>query len=486
MPFNRREFLQGTLAAAAAASFPTIWMRAREARALDTCEQGINFVIVQLKGGNDGLNTLIPMTDGTGQNRTVYTAKRPYLGINPSDLAATQVSNDPLHNGQLALHPHMLGLKGLFDSGNLAVLAGCHYAQPNLSHDVSERIWYRADPPLHGPGTGWVGRVLDGLCVGQPLAVPAVDTSSQLTPLFYGNTSVLAFDSLLSLSFPTLGSLSTTQKADYKARFLNIYNQAISSGGYLGKLGGSGYAAVSKINDYKTTTSTTATNLNDLINGTTLSSSGAFGVSGKTQGYGLAKSLRTILALMKGEQPGNVPLGCRIFRASIGGFDTHGDQGAHIPLGTKSIATKVNEGFANENYGALMHRLDRAVSAFWQDLKDNNLHGNTVVMAFSEFGRRIEENGNHDADSGTDHGSAGPAFVIGPKAGESTAAAHMVGGLYGAFPELNVPDSNGNMVYQLDFRQMYGELMTKWFGLGNGTVSTILNGFSYSPVGFLV
>src|SRR5205823_8845444 len=132
------------------------------------------------KGGNDGINTVVPLTNGSGQNRTAYDAVRTAIGIPTSSLGGTQIGNDPLHNGALALHPHMTDLKALYDSGNLAVVLGVHYAKQNLSHDVSETIWYRADPTLVGPGTGWMGRTLDTLCAGgSGTAVPAVDTRSE-------------------------------------------------------------------------------------------------------------------------------------------------------------------------------------------------------------------------------------------------------------------------------------------------------------------
>jgi uncharacterized protein (DUF1501 family) len=487
---DRRQFLKSALAASAAASFPGIWIRAKEASALEICESGVNFVIIQLKGGNDGINTVIPLTNGSGQNRSIYDSLRPWLRIATGELTPTQIGNDPLHSGNIALHPHMTALKGLYSSNNLAVVLGAQYNNPSLSHDVSELVWYRADPRLTGPGTGWMGRTLDTLCSGQSLAVPAVDAVTELTPLFYGNTSVLAFGSLSSLNFPTGHRLNSAQRTEYKAAFSAVYSQASSGGpNYVSPVGSAGYAAASKIDDYKTASSSQAVHLNDLINGTS-NGGGLFSVTGKAQSYGLARQLRMIFALMKGKQPGNVPLGCRVFRASIGGFDTHGSQGQHIPLGSKSIAQKVTGNFSNEAHGRLLHQLDKGIGAFWQDLVANNMHGNTVIMTFTEFGRRIEENGDGptDSDAGTDHGTASPMFVVGPTAAQSTGPAHLISGMYGAYPELDVPNSDGNMAYQIDFRHIYGDIMNKWLAVSLANTNSILgaSGFSYSPQGILV
>jgi uncharacterized protein (DUF1501 family) len=494
MKFTRRQLLKASAAVSAASAFPSIWWRAREARALEPCENGVNIIIVQLEGGNDGINMVIPMTDGTGgnTNRTVYETMRPTIGIDVGNLSLpnltpTQIGNDPLHGGHLALHPHMVGLKSLYDSGNLAVLLGVHYPNPNLSHFQSEDIWYRADPArTAGNSSGWMGRTMDQLCTSQPLAVPAVDTEGQLTPLFYGNTSVLAFDSLSDLVFPVSYAFDATLTKDYKDRFGQIYAAAGgSTAPYLKSLGNAGAAAAAKVDAYNTAEEGLGRNLNDLINGTA-NGAGGFGANGRDN-FGLARSLRTVFALMKGAQPGNVSLGCRIFRVAIGGFDSHSQQGIHMPLSTKSLAQKVADGFKGEYHGRLLYHVSAAISAFWRDCVDDGaLYRNTLIMTFSEFGRRIEENGNGDYTAGTDHGTAAPMFVVGPTAGQSVGPSHLVSGMYGAYPELDQPDNNGNPVMQLDFRHMYGEIISRWFGRDVATTNTVIgNGFSYTPQGFL-
>jgi uncharacterized protein (DUF1501 family) len=488
MNFTRRQFLKSSLAASALGAVPDFWARA--AQALQPCETGVNFIIVQLEGGNDGINMLIPMSNGSGLNRTTYTNVRPYIGIPPAELAATQVGNDPLTTGQLALHPHMVGLKALYDSGNLAVVAGVHYADKDLSHENSEQIWYRADPTLGLGTTGWMGRTLDQLCSGQPSAVPAVDTQDELTPLFYGNTAVLSFASLAALNFPLTG--------DIKTRFTAITNTAQSVGAnFVKPVAAAAYAAVTKIDSYKMAVENVTSNLNDIRNGT--NNAGTFGVVGAPQRSSLTTGLRTVNALMRGGPPGT-PLGCRVFRVRIGGFDSHSQQGFHIPLSTKSITDKVlsDQGgqntFNNQEYhGRLMHRLSSCLAAFWQDLKNVNLHKNTVIMTFSEFGRSVVENGDHDSDSGTDHSTAAPMFVIGPTQAESNVGHWINGGqVYGAYQNLAVmdngqpPTGSGDPVPQLDFRHVYGEIINRWFGQSVSATNTILGGgFSYNPQGFL-
>jgi len=493
MELTRRQFLKTGAAASAITMIPDVFTRA--AGALELCEQGVNLVIVQLEGGNDGINMVIPMSDGSGSNRSAYEAARSYIGINYNDLLATEIDADPLTGGQLALHPHFIGpnsngLMSLYNSGNMAVVVGAHYPNKNLSHELSENIWYRADPTLSYTSTGWMGRTLDQLCAGQPSAVPAVDTQNELTPLFYGNSSVLSFDSVNSLNFPLSGSPQT--------RFTNICQEAASSGLFHVKsIGNAAYSTVTKFAAYKLTQESLATNLNDVINGT---NNGGFGhgVAGTSQSSNtLAKGLRTIYALMRGGPPGT-PLGCRVFRARIGDFDRHSEHGLHIPLGTgmgqKTLQQKVQSGLTfeqQERHGRLMHRVSNAIAAFWQDLKNANLHRNTVIMTFSEFGRSVNENGESDSDSGTDHSTAAPMFVIGPTAAEAAVAPGVGvrvngGAVYGGYQDIANLDNSGDPVFVVDFRNIYGEIIDKWLGLSTPQTNTILgNGYSYSALGLI-
>jgi len=485
MELSRRSFLKGALAASASVALPSIWLRAREAAALEACEQGVNLVLVQLDGGNDGINTVIPLSDGTGHNRSVYDQVRPFLRIPTSELTSTQIDNDPLHNGNLALHPHMNCLKTLYDRGNVAVVLGTHYDNGNLSHDVSKSVWYRADPTLSSVSDGWIGRSMDELCTGQPGAVPAVDINSRLSPLFFGRTSTLALQRLSDLTLPVPINLVPPSQNDQLALFrqtmAEIYAQLSGAPAFEGAWARAGTSVLTRMDDYRTASSAGAQNLNALLNG----ADGHPIAAPTPQRYGLAYALRLVYALMRGKQPGNQPLGCRIFRVGIGGFDTHSDQGGHIPLSAKSLNQKIAEGFRGELHGKLLHQVDKAIAAFWADLTDAGLHRNTLILTFTEFGRRIAENGDHDADSGTDHGTASPMFLIGPTKSEASASGPFIeGGVYGAYPELDLPDRNGNMVHQLDFRHVYGEVLHRWLGLSLATTNTILGsgGFSYTSL----
>lgn len=484
MPISRREFLQVSLGASAVLVAPPVWLRARVAGALEACEQGANLVLVELDGGNDGINTVVPVSNGTGQNRSSYDSVRQWLNIPVSELAATQIDNDPLHNGELALHPHMTGLKSLYDSGNLAVVLGAHYDNGNLSHDVSKAIWYRADPTLGNAPGGWIGRTLDTLCYGQDNAVPAVDVARSLNPLFFGRTPVLAFTNVGDLAVPGSPLLPPSAKALLEQAVEATYGSlATNSAGYVRAWARVGHAVLSRMASYRSVSSAGAQNLNALLNG----AAGHPIAAPTPQRYGLAYALRLVYALLRGAQPANQPLGCRIFRVGIGGFDTHSDQGKHIPLSQKPLSQKVAENFAGELHGRLLHQVDKAVTAFWRDLEAANLHRNTLVMTFTEFGRRIAENGNNDPDTGTDHGTASPVFVIGPTKSQATPSAWVAGGVYGAYPELHRPDRNGNMVYTLDFRHIYGEILVRWLGLPEATANHLLGagGFAYQPQGFV-
>jgi uncharacterized protein (DUF1501 family) len=485
MRFSRREFLKASLGASVAVSLPSVWLRAREASALEACEQGTNLILVELDGGNDGINTVVPLSNGSGQNRTVYDTVRRWLNIPVSELGATQIGNDPYRNGELALHPHMNGLKTLYDEGNLAVVLGAHYTNGNLSHDVSKSIWYKADPLLSGISDGWMGRTLDALCTGQRQPVPAVDVGRSLNPLFFGRTSVLAFTNTNDLAIP---ANPTFQRPEHiqplEQAFRTIYEQLASNGeGFIQSWAQAGWAVASRMDAYRSVSSSTAANLTALING----ADGHPIASPTPQRYGLAYALRMVYALLRGAQPGNQPLGCRVFRVGIGGFDTHSDQGRHIPLTEKSLHQKVADNFRNELHGKLLHQVDKAITAFWRDLEAANLHHNTLIMTFTEFGRRIAENGDNNADSGTDHGTASPVFIVGPRKTQSSVSTFLQGGVYGAYPELHLPDRNGNMVHTVDFRNIYGTIMVNWLGLSQATANNILGagGFTYSPLDFL-
>jgi uncharacterized protein (DUF1501 family) len=266
--------------------------------------------------------------------------------------------------------------------------------------------------------------------------------------------------------------------------FTTIYQQlATSADGFVRSWASAGYAVASRMDAYRTVSSAGASNLNALISGAP-----DHPIAAPTpQRYGLATALRLVYALLRGAQPGDQPLGCRIFRVGIGGFDTHSDQGKHIPLSQKPLNQKIEENFPNELHGKLLHQVDKAVTAFWRDLEEANLHRNTLIMTFTEFGRRIAENGNNDADTGTDHGTASPVFVVGPTKTQTGVGSFVAGGVYGAYPELHLPDRNGNMVHTVDFRHVYGEVMTRWLGLSETSTNNILGsgGFTYQPLDFL-
>jgi len=470
---------------------PPFWLRAQAASALSLCEsQTRNLIIVQLEGGNDATNTVIPVSGGL---RPSYDALRPSLGIAPGELMPTLLGADP---GQpaatLALHPHMVGLKRLHDQGNLVTLLGTHYANGSLSHFTSERIWYSARLDARNTvAQGWMGGSIENLCAGQPAAVLALDVQREPTPLFAGTSKLLAIQSLDSLRFPVLDVFfnDPVTSAEYRSLWdlgqqgaqmgTNPFSQAISAAIVPG---------VNLIDSFQAVDLTLARNLNDLVDGTT-TASGGFGVDGPLPSS-LAEQLRLIFGIMQGGPPGT-PLGPRIFRAHIGSFDTHSFQGVHRSLTTEAnLSQKRADGFLGERHGELLHVVDQSISAFWQDCVDAGLASQTCVMTFSEFSRRIIENSS-GSRAGTDHGTLGHMFVVGPSSAQAAPGGPVLqGGVFGTQPDIANLNDDGNPPFDpltsIDFRNVYAEIMTRWLAIPAASTQAILSGFAPTPVNFLL
>ncbi len=482
MRITRRQFMQSAASFAAASALPPIWFTPRMAKALEACEQGRNLVIIQLEGGNDGTNTVIPMSGGF---RPIYDSLRPVLGIAPADLAPVVLGADPLDpSATLALHPHMTGLARLHGTGNLATLLGTHYEDGSLSHFTSERIWYTGQPDNPSSGDGWMGQALGHLCSGQLGAVPGLDIESELTPLFRGPGQVLAIRSLDDIKFPVINALDPQEELEYQAAFEIAYARSVADGTrFTDEFAAATLAGVDRIDAFQSVDLSLGRNLDDLLTGSS-NGSGGFGADGPLFSR-FVERLRLVFGVMMGGPPGT-PLGPRVFRVGLGGFDTHSSQGRHLSLSDSSIAAKRANGFTGERHGELLHEVDQGIAAFWQDCVEAGISNDTMIMTFSEFGRRIGEN-TADNTAGTDHGTLAPMFVVGPSTSETTGTA-VQGGLFGTYPDMNDLDGDGNYKFvassSIDFRRMYGELMVRWLGIDVPTTESILN-FPDSPIGFI-
>jgi uncharacterized protein (DUF1501 family) len=351
-------------------------------------------VVLQLSGGNDALNTIVPYAD------PLYLDNRPVVRIDPERVL-------PIDDA-VGFNPTMAPIKDLWDQGKVAIIQGIGYPHPNRSHFRSMDIWHTCEPDKVGT-EGWLGRairdldphkenVLIGVNFGRglprALAVPGVPVAS------VGNLE-------------TYGVLTGIQGADQRSEALELFTKMYSP--MLGR---------PLVKEYISQTGSDALTGADIL-------STAPQKYASTVKYGsdtVAQYLRNIA------QVHLAGLGTRILytTAPQNSFDTHASE-----LG---------------NHTRLWQEVSNAVSAFHQDLQEHNASDNVVVFLFTEFGRRVHDNG-----SGTDHGSGGIAFVIGDA---------VRGGLYGEYPSL-APEKllEGDLHYNNDFRGTYATLLEKWLGL---------------------
>jgi uncharacterized protein (DUF1501 family) len=346
MKTSRRHFLKNSAGIIAlGATSPAFLSRALAA----SVPNGRILVIVQLEGGNDGLNTVIPFADDA------YQKARPSLAM-----GANTVHKLDDHIG---LHPQMEGMKGLFDEGVLSVIQGVGYPNPNRSHFRSMDIWNSAQPETQFTGDGWLGRALDssvGRFSGQVPAL-ALGTGNLPLALVAEKTNVPSIQSIDDYKLQ-LGNGSTSDQ-NRRAEFARKI--ATSSKSETGDL------------DFLRQTLGTAIDSAQRLQEVTA----AYKPASNYPQTALSQNLKTIAQLIAGD------MGTRIFFVSLGGFDTHSRQAG--------------------SHGALMNELSGAVSAFYKDLKGHKLDQKVLLATYSEFGRRLKEN----ASLGTDHGAASQMFI---------------------------------------------------------------------------
>jgi uncharacterized protein (DUF1501 family) len=412
---TRREFLRSTVLGASATwtvpmfverTFADLHMGARDlATQPVTGKDGTILVVLQLAGGNDGLNTLVPFADDAYHNARPRLAKREKEIITLGD-----------HVGLNASMPY---LGSLFKEGNLGVVQGVGYPNPNRSHFVSTSIWETADIGNRS-NTGWIGRYFDNACPGSD---PTVGISLNKTqPESFGalkNPGVCLSSPELyrwihgggekAQAEEFLASLNSPEDDDSPADGASI---DMPAGGKVGGIEGEGNLAF----------------LERVAMDARVSSAKILELAAKHktrvtyEGTPIARSLNMVSRLIAGGMP------TRVYYVSHGGFDTHNQQ--------------VN------SHDRLLGQLDRALKSFFADLKAQGNAERVVLMTFSEFGRRVAEN----ASAGTDHGRASCLFV----AGEG-----VKGGLYGKYPSLTDLDQ-GDLKHTVDFRGVYASVLQSW------------------------
>ena len=365
-------------------------------------------VVLQLTGGNDYFNTVIPYTD---QN---YFDARPRLQI-PQDRVLRL-------DDELGLHPAMGPFKELYDKGNVAVIHGVGYANSPRSHFRSMDIWHTCEPDKVGT-EGWLGRALREIDPKGENPVTGVNIGQSLPRALVAPGVSVA--SLADLS--TYGLLTSIEEHEQREkmlqRFSNMYGPAIGSGPVMEYLGQTGLDALKGADILKTAPENYVSTV-------------------EYGNYNIGKSLRDVATIHQAD------LGTRIFYTQHGSFDTHAAQAAtHAQLWTE---------------------VSEAITDFWDDLREQDADDNVTMLLFSEFGRRVRDNG-----SGTDHGAAGVSFVIGPK---------VKGGMYGVYPETRSEAlEQGDLVPNQDFRGVYTTILDDWLKLD---AKPIVNGQFEAP-GFI-
>ncbi|MCP4833580.1 MAG: DUF1501 domain-containing protein [Phycisphaera sp.] len=353
-------------------------------------------VIVQLGGGNDGLNTVVPFFSDD------YRRARPRLALGAPGRPGPAGAALPLdETAGLGLHPSLTGLRDLHADGLLGVIQGVGYPNPNRSHFASMDIWQtgRTD----GQGTGWLGRYFDHQCNGTPSPQAAIALGRDAPLALVGDVQKpIAFED---------ESLFRWRGDDLHPAMARPYESMVRAGSLAGVDPDSQAA-------YLMRTSLDAQVSSDRIRAAVRR---AEGVSYPRSG--LANQLRLIAAMIRDEMP------TRVYYAKIGGFDTHGGQlGSHANL---------------------MRQVGDAIAAFQGDLDGQGVRDHVLTMVFSEFGRRVAENGS----AGTDHGTAAPMFLVGGKARP---------GVVGDHPSL-VDLDRGDLRHTIDFRSVYAGILSEWF-----------------------
>jgi len=380
---SRRRFLQASSLVSLSPLLPSVF--SNTARAAAAAPDARALVVIQLDGGNDGINTVVPYADDE------YGRARDKLRLDKHELHKL--------DDRLALHRSMKGAKELFDDERLCVVQGVGYPNPDRSHFRSMRIWQTAsfDDDKHD-GYGWLGGALDQWAtqLKDDAIANAIYVGEQATPvaLWGRRSSATALTSADDLKLAL--EIRPTPSADKQ--------QGSAVAQFVSKQVLSAYATADEFARRQAGQPAGAAEYPD----TTLGS-----------------QLKLVAQLLKGGARS------RLFYAIQAGYDTHSAQ----------IYT----------HSTLLRDFSRALKSFLDDLKAAKLDDRVVVLAFSEFGRRVKENDSQ----GTDHGTAGPVFLAGTP---------VKGGLVGAAPDLaNLDD--GDLKMQIDFRQVYATLLDDWLGV---------------------
>ncbi|HEX8184268.1 MAG TPA: DUF1501 domain-containing protein [Blastocatellia bacterium] len=428
MPLTRRQFIKRSAAAATVGLvIPKLWLaeaRGQQAQA----NPNRKLVVIQLAGGNDGLNTVVPYSDSR------YYSLRPTLAFRDVELktaegATTIISDD------FGLHPALGQIKALYDQGRVAIVRGVGYPNSTLSHFLSMDIWHTAETTARGDG--WLGRYADLALVGQSNLSAAAIGSVELPRTFAASKVIVPN----IINFSLYNFLADPNYPGDSANQINAFNESASrsfpADTFLGAINNTAFESVSGaqrvqrfVNAYRSSVIYPKENP-------------------------LAVGLQIVAQLLA-----TMPETYLLY-VQLNGFDHHSGQ-----IGARDGSPNKLAG----QHATLLRWFAEAVRLFYDDLVEHNLAKDVVMMQWSEFGRRPGENNSF----GTDHGTAAPMFIIGDP---------VSGGLFGEQPSLAATelDLAGNPKFKVDFREVYATILDRWLGVDSRSVL----GGKYPNVGFL-
>jgi uncharacterized protein (DUF1501 family) len=389
---RRRDFLRNTALASGALMVPA-FLKPLEAFAMNDISGYKNLVIIQLSGGNDGLNTIVPF------GNDIYYQKRKTIAINQPDIIKL--------NDMQGLNPNLSALKEIYDQGWMNIINSVGYPNPDRSHFRSMDIWQTASESNQFLTTGWIGRYLDSTCQNGKKPYTAIEVDDTLSLAMKGNN-------MKGIAVKDYNKLYQATREPFFKDLAHEHDNANLNEDNLGYL-------------YKTMIETYSSA--DYIQQTAKT----YNVTAQYPSNGFASQLKTISKFI------NSGLQTRVYYVSLSGFDTH-------------VGQQNQQGRQLKIYGD-------SVAAFVKDLKQSGKLDDTLIMTFSEFGRRVEQN----ASNGTDHGTANNVMIFGGKLKKA--------GIYNDAPDL-VQLDNGDLKYQVDFRDVYATLLDKWLNVND---SQILN-----------
>ncbi len=412
---SRRDFVRGGVALVSIGTTAnsllkgTIAFAAQHPNEVAKRGNGKILILVQLAGGNDGLNTVVPIGDST------YHSVRKAIGFKDEEIL-------PLESG-LGLAPQLTGLKGLWDGGKLALVRGVGYPNQNYSHFKSMAIWQAGDPDLKLQN-GWLGRTLDQMESQSHDPFLGFNIGASTPPeLRAGKVSIPSVESVADYGFQKAGTITDTISDPRTATLMKLYEQ---------------YPAQSPYGVLLETTAESAVSSAKLLSQV----AGTYKPAVAYPKTSFAAGLSVLAEAIVGD------LGMRVGHITLGGFDTHARETA--------------------DHARLMTELDQGLTAFYEDLASHGKADDVMVLTWSEFGRRVQENAN----GGTDHGSASVMFVLGNGVKK---------GLYGDQPSLTKLVDNGNLSFTTDFRSVYATVIDNWLGVP----SAALFGQQWPSLGFV-